>query len=188
MFEPLQKLFDKHATSMTGVLKEMRAHLAMMVENTLTKMQFDQFGAYTANGVKLIELQNNEGFYWRVFCTGITNSEEKNIGVYVGTASANALVAVIKPVKLAAAEFAEVSNQKFIVPPRSTIFFKTEGGNITAALQVERLLESPEYETRKSMSYDVSDIDKHLQEPDRHRPERTVKPSPEELRGTSVHS
>jgi hypothetical protein len=149
-------------------------------------MQFDQFGSYSQVGKDKLELQNNEGYYWRVFCTAATMEKEKPAAIYVGTATAASLVIVLAPVKLADGTFANNSNQKFFVPPRSTIFVKTEGA-VTVNFQVERLLESADFDRRKSVSYDISDIDKHLQEGDRHKPQRTEKPSPEELRTSPIH-
>lgn len=187
MFEPLQKLFDKHATTATEVLKGMRSEIAMIVENTLSRLTFDQFGSYSEVGKNKLELQNNEGCYWRIFCVGVTMEKEKPVAIYIGTDTPASLVCVLTPVKLADGTFAASSNQKFLIAPRSTLFAKTEGA-VTVNLQVERLVENPEYDKRLSMSYDITDIDMKLQEPERHRIPRTEKPSPDDLRGSSVHA
>jgi putative component of toxin-antitoxin plasmid stabilization module len=177
MFEPLMRLVDKHGTDYKHILQDVRKHLAEVVENTESKMQFDQFGDYSATGKGVIELQNTEGGYWEVFCTGITRTKEGQVAVYVGTKSADSLVAVINDKGM------EASGQKYFVPPRSSIFVVGEADEeIHAHFQVKRLIEKAAVTTHRSISHDVTEIDTRISEPERHRVPRTEKPSPEELR------
>ena len=182
MFEPLRDLFDKHGTTFAEILKDVRTHLAQIVQNTTSRMVFEHFGSYTGTGKGELQIANTEGTYWKVIVTGV--KAKKPVVVHVGTPGPESIVDVIEPVESVEAG---ASNHAFYVPPRSTIFYKGSEEEITVNVQVERLIESPQFVNPPTVSHDVSDIDKHLVEPERHEVQRTRKPTPDELRRPSLH-
>lgn len=174
MFEPLAKLFDKHASKANETLLGVVRMLDQIVTNTEGKMEFDQFGTFGETGkLEPLEVTNNEGCYWEVTTTGVTGEEEQNIAVHVGTSGPESLVNVIPLVKTndPSGKFGGGSGRKFIVPPRSTVFVRGKGvGSIN--LQVRRLVENVQYDEKRSRSYDITATDLHLSDPERHRPPR----------------
>jgi hypothetical protein len=192
MFEPLQALFDKHATNMVDVLKDVRCHLAEIVENTAARTESAQYGDHsgTANtgktAVAEVTLRTREGFYWKVNQTAITCGEKGNCAVYLGSVIPQNLIDVIGP------GTKNTSQAKYYVPPRSQLIFhfyeQPENQECTAHIQVDRFKESADYERRRTISHEITTGDKVLNEPERHRVPRTSKPKPEELRGRSIHS
>lgn len=174
MFEPLAKLFDKHASKANETLLSVVRMLDQIVTNTEAKMEFDQFGTFGETGkLEPLEVTNNEGCYWEVTATGISASEEQNVAIHVGTSGPESIVNVIPIVKINGG-YGGGSGRKFIVPPRATVFVQGKGTG-SANLQVRRLVENVQYDQTHSRSYDITATDLHLQDPARHRPPRAYK-------------
>lgn len=177
MFEPLAKLFDKHASKANETLLGVVRMLDQIVTNTEGKMEFDQFGTFGETGkLEPLEVTNNEGCYWEVTATGISGSEEQNVAIHVGTDGPESLVNVITLIKTneKSGGYGGGSGRKFIVPPRSTVYVQGKGtGSIN--MQVRRLVENVQYDEKRSRSYDITATDLRLADPERHRPPRAYK-------------
>lgn len=191
MFEPIARILDKHAGNLTTMMGTVLAHLSAIAQNTEARTESVQYGDYsgtddTGDGTTAeVKLYTREGYFWRVNQAAITGGLEGNCAVYLGTINPESLIDVITNTGK------NISTAKYYVPRNSVLIFhfyeQPENQVCTAHIQVNKLTESPEYTERLSISHDVSEIDKRLEEPARHRPPRTEKPSPEELR-TSIHS
>lgn len=191
MFEPLVKIFDKHATTVSETLQQVRQHLAEIVENTAARTEAAQFGDFSEsakagkNETAIVTLKTTEGYYWKVNQTAITGGEEGACAVYLGSIIPENLIDMITP------SGKNTSQAKYYVPPRSSLLFhfyeQPEGQECTAHIQVDRFRESADYDRRKTISHEISDVDLRLTEPDRHRTPRTAKVDPEDIR-RSIHS
>jgi hypothetical protein len=174
MFEPLAKMFDKHAAKANATLVGVLGLLDQIVTNTEGKMEFDQFGTYGESGkLEPLEVTNNEGCYWEVTATGVTGTKAQNVAIHVGTDGPESLVNVI-PLVAIKGGFGGGSGRKFIVPPRATVFVQGEETG-TVNLQVRRLVENVQYDETRSRSYDITANDLHMADPERHRPPRAYK-------------
>lgn len=190
MFEPIAKILDKHAGNLTDLMNSVLHHLATIAANTEARAETVQFGDFSGSNntgpskVAEVRLHTREGFFWKVNQAAITGGVEGNCAVYLGAINPENLIDIISPTGK------NVSTAKYYVPRNGVLIFhffeQPENQLCTAHVQVNNLVESAQFTERMGYSYDVSEIDKRLQEPERHRPRRTEKPSPDELR-TSIH-
>src|ERR1700743_44356 len=143
MFEPLAKLFDKHATNATDILKGVLGKLDLIIANTTGVLEFEQFGTYDCTAkLQPLELTNNEGCYWEITALGISGESAQNIAIHIGTSGPESIVDVVPLVQIGENQgFAGAVNHTIIVPPRASLYVVGKGSG-SVNVQVKRLIEN----------------------------------------------
>lgn len=168
MFEPLKDLIAPHADDFKQYLSRIEGHLASMVNDVESQVEFDQFTTRNgranaaADGTATIELSPNEGFSWDIRRVGLTSSKEKgNCAVYVGSVAPENLVDVFREPRIAA------DRGRYFVPRGQKLIFhfyeQDVGQTCTVNIQAEQLI--PVVKARRVVSGMASEAYDHPREP-----------------------